>query len=54
MGKYDLEMTWYLELGKRNPPSVFTAVQALGLQLEPQKSLVEFLVIDHVDKPSKK
>ena len=51
-GKYDLEMTWYLELGKPDPPSVFTAVQVLGLKLEPQNSPVEFLVIDHVDQPS--
>jgi uncharacterized protein (TIGR03435 family) len=46
-GKYDLEMTWYLELGKANPPSVFTAVQELGLNLEPQNSPVEFLVIEN-------
>jgi uncharacterized protein (TIGR03435 family) len=51
-GKYDLEMTWYLSLGKPNPPPVFTAVQVLGLKLEPQNGPVEFIVIDHVDKPS--
>lgn len=51
-GKYDVDMTWYVELGKPNPPSVFTAVQVLGLSLEPQKSPVEFLVIDHCEKPS--
>jgi uncharacterized protein (TIGR03435 family) len=51
-GKYDFDMTWYLKLGKPDPPPVFTAVQELGLQLEPQQSPVEFLVIDHVDKPS--
>lgn len=53
-GKYDVDMTWYLELGKPNPPSVFTAVQALGLKLEPKNSLVEFLVIEHVEKPLEK
>ena len=52
-GKYDLEMTWYLSIGKPDPPSVFTAVQEIGLTLEPQKSMVEFLVIDHVDKLSR-
>ena len=51
-GTYDFDMTWYLKLGKPDPPSVFTAVQELGLQLEPQQSPVEFLLIDHVDKPS--
>jgi uncharacterized protein (TIGR03435 family) len=52
IGKYDLDMTWYLELGKPDPPSVFTAVQVLGLKLEPQKSPVEFIVIEHVQQPS--
>jgi hypothetical protein len=37
-----------------NPPSVFTAVQELGLKLEPQLSQVEFLVIDHVEDPAEK
>jgi uncharacterized protein (TIGR03435 family) len=50
-GKYDLEMTWYLELGKPNPPTVFVAVQTLGLKLESQQSMVEFLVIEHVEEP---
>jgi uncharacterized protein (TIGR03435 family) len=33
-------------------PSIFTAIQALGLRLESAKGPVEFLVIDHVEKPS--
>jgi len=33
-------------------PSIFTAIQKLGLKLESAKGLVEFLVIDHVEKPS--
>lgn len=32
--------------------SIFTAIQKLGLGLEPAKSQVEFLVIDHVEKPA--
>lgn len=33
-------------------PSIFTAIQQLGLRLESDKGPVEFLVIDHVEKPS--
>lgn len=33
-------------------PSIFTAVQQLGLRLESTKGPVEVLVIDHVERPS--
>jgi uncharacterized protein (TIGR03435 family) len=37
----------------QNLPSIFDAMKAqLGLELVPQKGPVEFLVIDHVEKPS--
>ena len=32
--------------------SLFSAVQQLGLKLEPGKSPIEFIVIDHVERPS--
>lgn len=51
-GKFDFDMTWYLRLGRPDPPSVFTAVQELGLKLEPRESLVEFIAIDHAERPS--
>jgi uncharacterized protein (TIGR03435 family) len=34
------------------PPSIFTALKDLGLKLEPAKGNREFLVIDHVERPS--
>jgi len=34
-------------------PSIFAAIQQqLGLKLESTKGLVEFIVIDHIEKPS--
>jgi uncharacterized protein (TIGR03435 family) len=33
-------------------PSIFTAIQNLGLKLESTKGPVDFLIIDHVEKPS--
>ena len=30
--------------------SIFDAVQALGLKLEPRKSSVDTIVIDHIEK----
>jgi uncharacterized protein (TIGR03435 family) len=32
--------------------SIFTAVERLGLRLEPKKAMVEMLVVDSVEKPS--
>ena len=44
------------ELAAPSPPledeSIFAALEALGLRLEPAKGQVETLVIDHVERPS--
>jgi uncharacterized protein (TIGR03435 family) len=61
-GFYDFEIEWALD----NPgtlasdrsvpevagPSVFAAVQQLGLKLESSAAPLETLVIDHAEKPS--
>jgi uncharacterized protein (TIGR03435 family) len=56
-GKYDFTLNWSPQTGTTSTtdplPSLFTAVQEqLGLKLEPQRGPVEYLVIDHVEKPS--
>jgi uncharacterized protein (TIGR03435 family) len=57
-GKYDLNLSWSRDDGSAtatdsNDPSILTALQEqLGLRLQPAKSQVKTLVIDHVEKPS--
>lgn len=34
------------------PPTIFEVVEGFGLKLEPAKSSVETLIIDHIEKPS--
>jgi len=63
-GTYDFELTFEpskMPTGAEGPgtatgiegPSIFESVQEqLGLKLEAKKGLVEFLIIDHVEKPS--
>jgi uncharacterized protein (TIGR03435 family) len=50
-GDYKLNFDWS---SKTDPDvSVFTAIkEQLGLTLEPTKSPVDFLVIDHIEQPS--
>ena len=66
-GRFDITLRWTPDVGE-NPlsptgdplpaepgdaPSIFVAIQEqLGLKLEAAKGPVEFLVIDHVEKPS--
>jgi uncharacterized protein (TIGR03435 family) len=63
-GKFDFKLQWIPDNPSqmRSPdepvtdsehgPSIFTAVQLLGLKLENQKAPVEMIVIDSVEKPS--
>jgi uncharacterized protein (TIGR03435 family) len=56
--KYDIDLTWSRDDGKTtesdsNVPSIFTALpEQLGLKLQPAKSPVKALVIDHVELPT--
>ena len=58
-GAFDFHLEWAPQHTSDVPaddsaaPSIFTAVQEqLGLRLEAAKGPVEFLVIDHAEKPS--
>jgi uncharacterized protein (TIGR03435 family) len=63
-GRFDFKLQWTPDnaVQMRSPdepvpdsehgPSIFTAVQQLGLKLESQKAPVEIIVIDSVEKPS--
>ena len=52
-GKFDVNLEWTPDENPDLGPSIFTALQEqLGLKLEPQKGVVDILVIDHVERPS--
>jgi uncharacterized protein (TIGR03435 family) len=57
-GFYDFKLSWTPEYGGPPAPDsngvdIFTAIQEqLGLKLEPQKAPIDFLVVDHAEKPS--
>ncbi|MGA1981188.1 MAG: TIGR03435 family protein [Acidobacteriaceae bacterium] len=57
-GQYDFSMPEYTEWTSNHQteeaaPSIFTTLEeSLGLKLEPTKTPVEFLVIDHIERPS--
>lgn len=63
-GRYDFDLEWRIDgtqFDRRpasvNPeasdkPDIFTAIQQLGLKLEPAKEAIDVLVIDHVERPN--
>jgi uncharacterized protein (TIGR03435 family) len=52
-GLYDLHLDFNFDEGKPDEgPTIFEAVQKIGLKLEARKGPVEVVVIDHVEKPS--
>ena len=52
-GSYDFELTFGHESDGGDPPPLFTALQEqLGLKLESRKAPVEFVIIEHLERPS--
>ena len=57
-GSYDFRLNWTPDFGgppapDSNSVDIFTALQEqLGLKLEPHRAPIEFIVIDHAEKPS--
>jgi uncharacterized protein (TIGR03435 family) len=56
-GRYDFTLKWTPDEATTSdpnaPPGLFTAIQEqAGLKLEPEKTPVEVLVIDHIERPS--
>ena len=66
-GRFDIRLQWTPEVGEnplspagdllpispQDAPVILAAIQdQLGLKLKPAKELVEFLIVDHVEKPS--
>jgi uncharacterized protein (TIGR03435 family) len=53
-GRYTLDFMWASDSAETSPlPSLPTALrEAFGLQLKPDKEVLDVLVIDHVEKPT--
>jgi uncharacterized protein (TIGR03435 family) len=55
-GHYDFDIKWTPDRGgsadAEQGPTLFTAIQELGLKLEPAKGPVEMLIIERAEKPT--
>ncbi len=55
-GKYDFDVWWttsHMDAdapATTDSPTIFSAIQSLGLKLESRKGPVEVVVVDHVEK----
>jgi uncharacterized protein (TIGR03435 family) len=47
-GRFDFDLTWVMD--PEASPTIFEALQPLGLKLEQKKGLVDRVVIDHAEK----
>jgi uncharacterized protein (TIGR03435 family) len=57
-GFFDFTLEWTPDTAQADAPStgpsIYTAIEEqLGLKLQPQKARIEFLVVDHVEKPAR-
>ncbi len=51
-GVYDISLRSAARATRDDPEAVFTALEEFGLRLEPDKAPIEYLVTDHVERPS--
>jgi uncharacterized protein (TIGR03435 family) len=54
-GRYSAEFSYVPETALRQGvfgPSIFDAIEELGFKLEPVRASLEFLIIEHIEKPS--
>jgi len=51
-GYFDITLASAATATRNEPESMFSAVEALGLRLNPRKGPIEMLVIDHAERPS--
>lgn len=54
-GLFDITLDWAPDsvTSSENPgPSIFASIQELGLRLESRRSPIDFIVIDHVERPA--
>ena len=51
-GKYKVDLEWQRDEAASDVglPTIFGAIQQLGLKLEPKKSTLEMIVVDSIDK----